>query len=58
MARTDARLMQAEADRAGIALSMLPAFSALMDRQICAGRAQADWTVVAREFVPAATSGA
>lgn len=51
MARKDARLMQAEADAAGIALSMLPAFAARMDRAIAAGDAHADWTVVARELV-------
>ena len=51
MARKDARLMQAEADAAGIALSMLPAFASLMDRSIKEGRGHADWTVVARDFV-------
>ncbi len=51
MARKDARLMQAEADAAGIALSMLPAFAALMDEYIARGHRHADWTVVATEFV-------
>jgi 3-hydroxyisobutyrate dehydrogenase len=51
MARKDARLMQAEADAAGIALSMLPAFAARMDRLLAQGHAHADWTVVAKEFV-------
>lgn len=51
MARKDARLMQAEADRAGIALSMLPAVASLMDRAIARGDEHADWTVVAKEFV-------
>ena len=51
MARKDARLMQAEADGAGVALSMLPAFAALMDRSIAEGRAHADWTVVAEAVV-------
>lgn len=51
MARKDARLMQAEADAAGVALSMLPAFAARMDRSIAAGHGHADWTVVAQEFV-------
>ncbi len=51
MARKDARLMQAEADAAGIVLSMLPAVAALMDRSIAEGHGHADWTVVAREFV-------
>lgn len=51
MARKDARLMQAEADAAGVALTLLPALAARMDRSIAAGRAHADWTVVAEEFV-------
>jgi 3-hydroxyisobutyrate dehydrogenase len=51
MARKDARLMQAEAERAGIALSALPAVAALMDRLIADGHGHADWTVVARDFV-------
>jgi 3-hydroxyisobutyrate dehydrogenase len=51
MARKDARLMQAEAQAAGIALSMLPAFAALMDRSIAEGHGRADWTVVAKNFV-------
>lgn len=51
MARKDARLMQAEADARGIAMSMLPAFAARMDRAIADGHAHADWTVVAKDFV-------
>lgn len=51
MARKDARLMQAEADRAGIALTMLPGFAALMDRRMAQGLGHADWTVVAKDFV-------
>lgn len=51
MARKDARLMQAEADAGGVALSMLPAFAALMDRSIAQGHGSADWTVVASDFV-------
>ncbi|MCC6406501.1 MAG: NAD(P)-dependent oxidoreductase [Planctomycetes bacterium] len=51
MARKDARLMQAEADAAGIALSLLPAFAARMDRSLADGHAHLDWTVVAKEFV-------
>lgn len=53
MARKDARLMQAEADRAGVALTMLPQFAALMDRLLTAGHAHADWTIVAKDFVGA-----
>jgi 3-hydroxyisobutyrate dehydrogenase len=55
MARKDARLMQAEADGAGIALSMLPAMAALMDRLIAEGHGHADWTVVAKDSVVGAT---
>jgi 3-hydroxyisobutyrate dehydrogenase len=51
MARKDARLMQAEADRAGVGLTMLPAVAALMDRFIAEGHGHADWTVVAKDFV-------
>jgi 3-hydroxyisobutyrate dehydrogenase len=51
MARKDARLMQAEADLAGIMLSMLPAFAARMDAAIAAGHGHADWTVVAKDYV-------
>lgn len=51
MARKDARLMQEEADAANIALTMLPAFAALMDKAIARGDGNADWTVVARGLV-------
>lgn len=51
MARKDARLMQAEADGAGVPLAMLPAMAALMDRFIAAGHGHSDWTVVAKDFV-------
>jgi hypothetical protein len=51
MARKDARLMQAEADAASIAPSMLPAVAARMNRLIAEGYAHDDWTVVAKEFV-------
>jgi 3-hydroxyisobutyrate dehydrogenase len=53
MARKDARLMQAEAQGAGVVLSMLPAFAALMDRSIAQGNGHADWTIVAKDFVGA-----
>ncbi|MBK7645046.1 MAG: NAD(P)-dependent oxidoreductase [Planctomycetes bacterium] len=53
MARKDARLMQAEADSAGIALATLPAFAAHMDRLIAEGHGHDDWTVVAKDFVGA-----
>lgn len=51
MARKDARLMQAEAEQAGVELTMLPAMAALMDRLIAQGHGGADWTVVAKDFV-------
>ncbi len=51
MARKDARLMQAEANAAGVALSMLPAFVTLMERSIAQGHGRADWTVVAKDFI-------
>jgi 3-hydroxyisobutyrate dehydrogenase len=51
MARKDARLMQAEAKNSGVALSMLPAVAALMDRRIAEGHEHADWTVLAKDFV-------
>lgn len=51
MARKDARLMQAEVERSGVSLAMLPAFAALMDERIAEGRQHADWTVVASDLV-------
>jgi 3-hydroxyisobutyrate dehydrogenase len=51
MARKDARLMQAEADAAGIPLALLPLVAAQMDRFIAEGHGKADWTIVARDFV-------
>ena len=51
VARKDARLMQEEADHAGIVLSMLPAFAARMDDAIAAGHGHADWTVVGKDYV-------
>jgi 3-hydroxyisobutyrate dehydrogenase len=51
MARKDARLMQAEADAAGIPLALLPLVAAQMDRFIAEGHGHADWTIVAKDFV-------
>lgn len=51
MARKDARLMQAEADRGGVELTMLPEFAKLMDAAIARGDGNADWTVVAKHLV-------
>lgn len=53
MARKDARLMQAEADQAGIAMTLLPAFAEKMDAVIAEGRGHQDWTVVAHDLLPA-----
>ena len=43
--------MQAEADRAGALLTMLPGFAARMDASIAQGHAHADWTVVAKALM-------
>jgi 3-hydroxyisobutyrate dehydrogenase len=51
MARKDARLMQAEADLAGVALPLLPAIAARMDAVLAEGHAHHDWTVIAQDFV-------
>jgi 3-hydroxyisobutyrate dehydrogenase len=53
MARKDARLMQAEADRGGVALALLPAIAARMDTVIAEGHGGLDWTVIAKDFLPA-----
>lgn len=47
-ARKDAALMKAEADRAGVALRMLPSLMERMDELIEHGLGRSDWTVVAR----------
>lgn len=51
MARKDARLMQAEADRAGLPLTSVTPIAELMDAMIAAGHAHADWTVVAKDLL-------
>jgi 3-hydroxyisobutyrate dehydrogenase len=51
MARKDARLMQAEADAAHVALALLPAIAARMDAVIAEGHGHHDWTVIAKDFV-------
>jgi 3-hydroxyisobutyrate dehydrogenase len=51
MARKDALLMQAEAERAGIPLRMLPSLAHLMDEMIARGYGEADWTVVAKDLM-------
>jgi 3-hydroxyisobutyrate dehydrogenase len=51
MARKDAQLMQAEVERAGLALRMLQPLAALMDEMLARGFHEADWTVVASDLV-------
>ena len=51
MARKDARLMQAEADLAQVALVMLPALAARMDDLIAQGHGGNDWTVIAKDVI-------
>ncbi len=51
MARKDAGLMQAEADRAGVELRVLPALAAKMDELIAEGNGERDWTIVGRDVV-------
>lgn len=57
-ARKDARLMQAEADRAGVELRMLPALATLMDEMIARGFGSSDWTVVAKPAISEQTVAA
>jgi 3-hydroxyisobutyrate dehydrogenase len=52
MARKDARLVQAEVDRAGVALALIPSIAARMDAVIADGYGSADWTVIAKDFLP------
>ena len=52
MARKDARLVAAEAERAGVPLAVLPAIAARMDAVIAEGHAHADWTVIAKDHLP------
>lgn len=51
MARKDARLMQGEADAAGVPLALVPMVAAMMDRFIAEGHGHADWTIVGKDFV-------
>jgi 3-hydroxyisobutyrate dehydrogenase len=51
MARKDARLMQAEADRAGIELRALPPLAAKMDEMIGRGYSELDWTIVGKDLI-------
>jgi 3-hydroxyisobutyrate dehydrogenase len=51
MARKDARLVQAEVERAGIELVLVPAIARQMDAMIARGHGHDDWTVIAKDFV-------
>jgi 3-hydroxyisobutyrate dehydrogenase len=51
MARKDARLIQAEADHAGVTLPILPAIAARMDAVLAQGHGAADWTIIAKDFL-------
>jgi 3-hydroxyisobutyrate dehydrogenase len=51
MARKDARLVQGEVDKAGVHLILLEAIAARMDAAIAQGHGNADWTIVAKDFV-------
>lgn len=51
MARKDAGLMMAEAERAGLPLFVLPAVAERMDSSLEAGHQAADWTVIAKTFL-------
>ncbi|MDP4220894.1 MAG: NAD(P)-dependent oxidoreductase [Bacteroidota bacterium] len=51
MARKDARLMTEEAVRAGMALYVMPALGAHMDKLIAAGLGAKDWSIVTKEAV-------
>jgi 3-hydroxyisobutyrate dehydrogenase len=53
MARKDARLMLDEARRAGVALEVLPAIAARMDRVIAEGHGGDDWSVIAKDALGA-----
>jgi 3-hydroxyisobutyrate dehydrogenase len=51
MARKDARLMQEEVARAGLALAALPTLIAQMDAAIERGFGHLDWTVIGKDLV-------
>ena len=51
MARKDARLMLAEADRAGVPLASVPPVAAAMDAMIADGFGHADWTVIGKKLI-------
>jgi len=51
MARKDARLMMEEAERARVALTLVPAVAARMDELIARGRGGEDWTIIAKDVL-------
>lgn len=51
MARKDARLMLDAAGAGGVALTLLPAIAAAMDRVLAEGHAHSDWTVLAKAYI-------
>jgi 3-hydroxyisobutyrate dehydrogenase len=51
MARKDARLMLESAQAGGVALTLIPAVAAVMDRFLAEGHAHRDWTVLARDLI-------
>lgn len=53
MARKDARLMMEGANQGGSQLTLIPAVAALMDQWINKGHGGDDWTVIARDNIPA-----
>jgi 3-hydroxyisobutyrate dehydrogenase len=51
MARKDARIMQDEADAAGVPFIALPAIVAQMEVMLARGHAHSDWTVIAEDYL-------
>jgi 3-hydroxyisobutyrate dehydrogenase len=51
MARKDARLMLEAAQAGGVALTLIPAIAAVMDRYLADGHAHRDWTVLAKDLI-------
>jgi 3-hydroxyisobutyrate dehydrogenase len=49
MARKDAGLMVAEAEKAGFPLAVAPAIAAVMDQWIATGHGHDDWTVITKD---------
>lgn len=49
MARKDAGLMAAEAEKGGAPLAVIPALAAVMDQWIASGHGHEDWTVITKD---------